>query len=269
VKIPSCRITLEDGNELIALAKAGTKLNACFFNPNVAISAVYGNRYANQSPLSQTDSVFALLSIQNKGTEDLKDITAYAQIIAPSGAKTVVKSETADIPPTAQGFVELIEFSGYKPTEKGTYKVRFFGNYGSDTTNTTFFITDNTFAHDNGTVPGTGTARTSARFATEGKKYTHLNFYKTGSKACKATYATFGIINAKAMKGRSFKITVWETSAEKLKNISSSTNSPDLIAEYPVGDETTYKFEGTEKNLITVPLKDGNNAGINLEADKT
>lgn len=268
VKIPACRITLEDGNELLSIAKAGTKLNSCLFNPNVAVSAVYGNRFANQAPLSQTDSVFALLSIQNKGTEDLKDITAYAQIIAPSGAKTVVKSETADIPPTAQGFVELIELSGYKPTEKGTYKVRFFGNYGSDTTNTNFIITENTFANDNGTVPGTGTARTSARFATEGKKYTTLNFYKTGSKACKATYATFGIINAKALKGRSFKITVWETSEDKLKNISSTTNSPDLIAEYPVGDETTYKVEGTEKNLITVPLKDGNSAGINLEADK-
>ena len=268
VKIPACRITLEDGNELLALAKSGTKLNACFFNPNVAVSAAYGNRYANQSPLSQTDSVFAMLSIQNKGTEDLKDITVFADIIAPSGAKTTVKSQTADIPPTAQGFVELIELSGYKPTEVGTHKVSFYGNYSSDVTNTTFIITDNTFAHDNGTIPGTGTARTSARFATEGKKYTTLNFYKTGSKACKATYATFGIINAKSMKGRSFKITVWETSEDKLKGITSTTNSPDLIAEYPVGDEVSYKMEGTEKNLITVPLKDGNNQGINLEAGK-
>ncbi|MFZ4542794.1 MAG: PA domain-containing protein [Saprospiraceae bacterium] len=268
IKIPSCRISLEDGNELLALAKAGTTMNACFFNPNVAISAAYGNRDANVAPLSQTDSVFTLLSLANKGTEDLKDITVFADIISPSGVKSTVRSETADIPPTATGFVELIELPGYKPTEKGTHRVRFYGNYSADTTNTTFVLSDNTFAHDNGTIPGTGTARTSARFATEGKKYTTLNFYKTGSKACKATYATFGIINAKAMKNRSFKVTVWETSASKLSAIASSTNSPDLIAEYPVGDDAIYKMAGTEKNLVTVPLKDGNKDGINLEANK-
>jgi hypothetical protein len=268
VTVPFCRISLEDGNAISAELKAGKTVNVCMTAPQFVVDQVYGNRYVVTSPLSQTDTVYQLMSCLNRG-DSLKKVQITADITSPSGKVTTLKSVAEDVEPTPTGFISLLGInSGYVVKEKGTHKVRFTNNVTRDTNNTTFIISDYTFSNDIGTLTGTGTSRTPATFATQGKKYSHLNFYFTDKKATKATFATFGIINAAAMKNRSFTITLWETNEEKLDAISNSLSNIGDIAEFPIGDEVIYKMAGTEKSLITVPLKQDNNKFIDLEANK-
>lgn len=268
VTIPVCRITLEDGTALATDLKANKNVQACLIAPSATISDVYGNRYFNTTPKSQGDSLYPLVSIVNRGTDTIKNVTFYAEYTSPSGVKTTISSGTDDIAPTSSGFVNLISFDNFFPTEVGTYNVKFYSkNYREDTLRTQTIVSEYTFANDNGQLTGTGTARTPATFATQFKKYSHLSYYYV-SKDTKATFATFGIVNAAQMKNRGFRVSIWESSDEKLDAIGSSVSSVDQVAEFPIGDEVFYTMKGTEKSLITVPLTDGSSKGIQLEKDK-
>jgi hypothetical protein len=269
VTIPYCRITLEDGDAIVAQLKAGKAVTACLNAPRFVIEQVSGNRFMVTAPLGQTDSVYQLMTCINRG-DTIKKMQLTVEITSPSGKKTTLKGDEEDLEPTPATFISLLPISkGYYVTEKGTHKVRFTNNFTKDTANTTFIISDYTFSNDIGTLTGTGTGRTAATFATQGKRYSHLNYYFTNKNSAKATFATFGIVNAAAMKGRTFSISLWETSDDKLANIASSVANVDQVAEFSIGDEIFYTMTGSEKSLITIPLTDGNIKHIALEADKT
>lgn len=268
ITIPVCRITLEDGTALVTDLKASKPIQACLLAPSAVYNDVYGNRYFNTTPKSQGDSLYPLITITNRGLDTIKNAEFFAEYTAPSGKKTIVSSGKNNIEPTAAGFINLFALDGYYPTELGVHNVKFYSkNWRDDTLRTQTVVSDFTFANDNGSLTGTGTARTPATFATQFKKYSHVSYYYT-NKDTKATFATFGIVNAAQMKNRDFKVSIWESSDEKLDAIASTVSSVDVIAEFPIGDEVIYKMQGNEKSLITVPLTDGNSKGIQLEKDK-
>jgi hypothetical protein len=201
----------------------------------------------------------------NKTQDTTKAVKFFADITAPSGKKVTLSTAAEDIPPTATGFVSLVAIEEYVPTEVGVYNVKYYGNFNADTTASQFVVSDYTFANDMGVLSATGTSRAPATFAgTDLKKSSHVNFFRTGEVGAKATYATFGILNAAAMKGRKFEISLWETTEEKLEGIGSTVVNVADIAENFLGDPVTYKIDGKEKNTITVPLTDASKKYIEL-----
>ena len=265
ITIPSARISLEDANVIINDLKANKTITACMTVPARSISAVYGNNISSIAPLSQSDTIRPLIAIINKGADTIKKILYNVEYTSPTGKKTKIKSIVQDIPPLGAGiwFVDFLEY--YQPTEKGNYTVKYYGNYLPDTSVATFALSDYTFSGDNGTVTTAGTAFAAASFAAAGKKFHILNYYKTGKKGGRATYATFGMINAAALKDRNVAITVWETSYDKLGGIKSALTNINEITEGLAGDATDYTFTGKEKGLINVPLTDGQKKYITLK----
>ncbi len=254
-----------DGEAIVADLKAGKKVTVCLTNPAVAVSTTYGNALTPTVPLSQMDTVLNLLAVVNKTPDTIRKAQIFAEITAPSGAKKLLNNTAEDFPPTGAGFVNLLDIQQYVPTEKGTYNVRYYSTFSADTTTAQFVVSDYTFANDIGTLSGLGTSRAAATFAaTDLKKSSHLNYFITGEKGAKATYATFGIINAAAMKGRKFEVSLWETTDEKLANIAGTVTSVGDVAETFLGDGYIYTMGGTEKSSITVPLTDGSKKYIEL-----
>lgn len=268
LKIPCAKISLEDAQSIIAKLNAGNMVNACFTNPSIHISNVYGNPYAVKTPLSQAFAITPFVSAVNKTSESIENVIQKVIITEPDGTEVLLEGEPQTFEPTQVGFVRFLPAAEYQPTKVGVHKIKFFSDIKPDTLSTQFEITDYTFAAENGTVAGNTTTAPATFASTYRKIYSHLNYYAMGADPAKATYATFGVANAKSLKGRSINVSVWETSEEKMQAIKSSILSVGDIAEYYLGDIAEYTFTGNEGNLVTIPLTNGTTKYMDLEGDK-
>jgi PA domain/Secretion system C-terminal sorting domain len=253
VTVPCAMVSLEDGNAILA-AMANGKVEMCFSVPSRQVLNAYGAD-AIQMPLTHRDTVFPRLAVFNATADTVKNVATSVSVKSPSGKVTKLTG-TATIPPTATGFIEILGVGGYWPTEEGKYEMTYNSAfYATDTLKSEFVITKDIFATDNGGAP-TGSQALAAASFLPGKIFNIYSMY-TVQRNAKGTFATFGLGNYAAMKGRKFEVSVYEADDAAIVDIPATTISFGDLGELK-GEVSEYTVLGTEANnsLISVKLKE-------------
>ena len=121
------------------------------------------------APLSQATPIGASATIVNSGSGDITNATITASVT--DGGGNVVYTETsAPVATIAAGATADVTVAGYTPTMADTYTIDYTvsiaeadGNAGNDAAQTSFIVSDSTYARDNGVATnalsiGAGTA---------------------------------------------------------------------------------------------------------------
>ncbi|MCU0347289.1 MAG: T9SS type A sorting domain-containing protein [Saprospiraceae bacterium] len=195
VEIPTIFISREDGDIILDKLDNGTPVTAFFevrgfSNPRAAYS--YHTPLAGVKPLEDVSATYINIS----STMTLPSVTINAEFTDPSGATSTLSQTITDVAPLSINKVDFDET--YTPSMVGEYNVLFTNSFNADELESSFIITEHTFAlDDNNLVPNTnGTLELdSASFVNAGFRFDMGNFYRTGPTPVKATHITFVLGN--------------------------------------------------------------------------
>jgi hypothetical protein len=265
ITVPCCMVSREDGIKILDAIKAGKMVNVSMVLPSRTIAGVYG-AVQMQTPFAQRDTILPYMQLSNQGADTIKGVNSTCIITDPAGKKVKLESTGVKVAPGASAYPE---FALYYPAVKGKYSLKFYSSYSpNDTLFNQFEITDFTFSNDFGIGAAAGAAFTAATFGGWAKSVNILGYYSTGPTKGKATFATFGINNATALKGgRTVNVGVYKADETTFQAaIPGGTTSIGDLGTL-VSDISDYTVATTEKanTPIFVKLTTDNKAGVDLE----
>lgn len=148
--------------DLISCSGAGDTTSFCptapaSFDASAAIGP--GTEYTI-APLSQVAPIGVSATIVNSGTGDITNATITSNVS--DGGGTVVYTETsAPVATIASGATADVSVAGYTPTMADTYTIEYVvsiteadGDATNDAIQTSFVVSDSTYARDNGIAEG-------------------------------------------------------------------------------------------------------------------
>jgi hypothetical protein len=148
--------------DLISCAGSGDTTSFCpsapaSFDASAAVGP--GTEYTI-APVSQVAPIGGSATIVNSGSGDITNATVTSSVT--DGAGTVVYTETsAPVATIASGATADVTVAGYTPTMADTYSIEYVvsmdetdGDAGNDAVQSSFVVSDSTYARDNGVAEG-------------------------------------------------------------------------------------------------------------------